>query len=34
MDEDQVREIATEPANIQKDRKRLNEELRKLLAGR
>jgi hypothetical protein len=33
IDEDQVRVIAIEPANIQKDRKRLNEELRKLLAG-
>lgn len=34
MDEDQIREIATEPANIQKDRKGLNGELKKLLAGR
>lgn len=32
--EDQIREIATEPASIQKDRKRLNEELKKLRAGR
>ncbi|KGO66031.1 Dynamin [Penicillium italicum] len=34
MDDQQIREIAAEPLNIQKDRERLNEELEKLRKGR
>ncbi|KAJ5836851.1 Dynamin GTPase [Penicillium robsamsonii] len=33
MDNQQIREIAAEPSNIQKDRERLNEELEKLRKG-
>lgn len=34
MDDQQIREIAAEPLNIQKDRERLNGELKKLRKGR
>ncbi|KAJ5181073.1 Dynamin [Penicillium cf. griseofulvum] len=34
MDDQQIREIAAEPSNIQKDRERLNAELEKLRKGR
>ncbi|QQK43428.1 Dynamin [Penicillium digitatum] len=34
MDDQQIQEIAAEPSNIQKDRERLNEELKKLRKGR
>lgn len=34
MNDEQIRQIAGEPSNIQKDRERLNEELEKLRKGR
>jgi hypothetical protein len=34
MDDDQIHSIAAEPINVELDRTRLNEELRKLKTGR